>query len=115
LPFLQAFTDDKGAFHHEFAPRHNSKTVKKFIQGNKIGMLDWPGNSPDMHPVENFGSILKAHLGKMDCSTEERMVTNVMKVWFHDSGVRSVCSKLIEAMPKCIQQVILAKRGNISY
>jgi transposase len=39
-------------------------------------MLDWPGNSPDMNPNENLWSKLKKRLGKMDCSTEERMVTN---------------------------------------
>jgi transposase len=46
------------------------KTVKKFIQENKIGMLNWPGNSPDMNPIENLWSMLKKRVGKMDCSTE---------------------------------------------
>jgi transposase len=60
---------------------HNSKAVKKFIQGNKIIMLNWPGNSPDMNPIKNFWSTLKKSLGKMDCSTEECMVTDMIKVW----------------------------------
>jgi hypothetical protein len=59
--------------------------------------------------------MLKKRLGKMDSSTEERMVTNVTKVWFHDSGVKNICSKLVELMPKCVQEVILAKGGHISY
>jgi anaerobic glycerol-3-phosphate dehydrogenase len=45
----------------------------------------------------------------MDCSTEERMVTNVIQEWFHDSGVRNIWSKLVESMPKRVQEVILAK------
>jgi transposase len=61
-------------------PVHNSKTVKKFIQENKISMLEWLGNSPDMNPIENLWSILKKRLGKMGSSTEERMVTNVISV-----------------------------------
>jgi transposase len=48
------------------------------------------GNSPDMNPIENLWSILKKLVGKMDCSTEERMVTNVIQEWFHDSGVRNI-------------------------
>jgi transposase len=86
LPYLQTITDGKGTFQHALAPYHNSKAVKKFVQENKIIMLDWPGSSQDMNPIENLWSILKKRLGKMDCSTEERMVTNVVKVWFHDSG-----------------------------
>jgi transposase len=80
LPFLQTFADGKGTFQHDLAPCQNSKAVKKFIQENKISMFDWPGNSPDMNPFENLWSILKKHLGKMDCSTEHRMVTNVIIV-----------------------------------
>jgi transposase len=83
LPFLQTFADGKGTFQHDLAPCHNSKAVKKFIQENKISMLDWPGNSPDMSSVGNLWSVLRKRLGKVDCSTEERMVTNVVKVRLH--------------------------------
>jgi transposase len=62
LPYLQTFADGKGPFHHDLAPCHNSKTLKKVIQENKINMLDWPGDSPDMNPIENLWSILKKRL-----------------------------------------------------
>jgi transposase len=62
LPFLQIFADGKVAFQHDLAPCHNSKAVKKFIQENKISMLNWPGNSPDMNPIENLCNILRKRL-----------------------------------------------------
>jgi transposase len=68
-----------------------------------------------MNPIENLWSILKKRLGKMDCSAEERMVTNVIKVWFHVSRVKSICSKLVQSMPKHVQEVILAKGEHIAY
>jgi transposase len=111
LPSLQTFADGKGTFQHNLV-QCNSKAVKKFIQEENISMLIWPGNSPDMNPVENLWSILKKCLCKMDCSTEERMVMNV---WFHESGVKNICCKLVEQMPKHVQEVILAKGGHISY
>jgi hypothetical protein len=40
LPFLQTFADGKGTFQHDLAPCHNSKTVKRPVQENKISMLD---------------------------------------------------------------------------
>jgi transposase len=115
LPFLQTFAGGKGTFQHDVAPCHNSKALKKFIQENKVSMLDWPGNSPDINPNENLWIRLKKRLGKMDCSTGERVLTNVIKVWFHDSGVKNICSKLVESMPKRVQEVILAKGEHISY
>jgi transposase len=115
LPFLQTFADGKGTFQHDLAPCHNSKAVKKFTQENKISMLNWPGNSPYMKSIENLWSLLKKRLGKIACSIEECMVTNMIKVWFHDSGVKNICTKLVESMPKPVQEVILAKRGHISY
>jgi transposase len=115
LPFLQYFADGKGTFLHDLAPCHNSKAVKKFIQENEIGMLDRPGNSPDTNPDENLWSILKKRLGKTDCSNEERIITNVIIVWFHENGSEHICSKLVESMPKRVHEVILAKGGHIYY
>jgi hypothetical protein len=59
LPFLQTFADDKETFQHDLVPCHNSKAVKKFVQENKISMLDWPSNSPDVKPIEKLWSVLK--------------------------------------------------------
>jgi transposase len=78
-------------------------------------MLDWPGNSPDMNPMENMWSVVKKRLSKLDCSTEDRVVTDVIKMLFHDSGVKNICSKLVESMPKLVQEIILTKGGHISY
>jgi hypothetical protein len=64
-----------------------------------------------MNPIKNLWSILKKRLGKTDCSTEERMVTNMIEVWFHDNGMKNICCKLVESLPNCIQVVILAKGG----
>jgi transposase len=95
----------KGNFNTTLRHATTTKAVKKFIQENKISVLNWPSNSPDKNPFENLWSTLTKRLGKMDCSTEERMVTNVIKVWFHDSGVKNICSKLVESMPKHVQEV----------
>jgi hypothetical protein len=54
-------------------------------------------------------------MGKIDCSTEERMVTNMTKVWLHDSGGKNICSKVVESMPTRDQEVILSKGERISY
>lgn len=35
------------------APCHTARSVKSFLKEQNIPLLDWPGNSPDMNPIEN--------------------------------------------------------------
>ena len=81
VPLLQTFD---GTFQHDLSACHNSKLFKTFMLANKMNLLDWPGNSPDLNSIENLWNILKRCLGKMDCTTKDRMITNAIKVWFHD-------------------------------
>lgn len=51
----------------------------------------------------------------MDCTTNEHMIMNAIKVWFHDDEVKNMCTKLVELMQKWIQEIISAKEGHPSY
>lgn len=78
-------------------------------------MLEWPGNSPDINPIENLWAIMKRRIMGKDCSTMEKLICAVIQVWFHDEEVRNMCQKLVESMPSRITEVIKAKGGHISY
>ena len=41
-------------FMHNGAPCHRSKVVQSFLDQRKINMLEWPGNSPDLNPIEKL-------------------------------------------------------------
>ena len=41
-------------FMQDGAPCHGSKIVSEFLKEKKIKVLYWPGNSPDLNPIENL-------------------------------------------------------------
>jgi transposase len=40
------------------APVHVSKTSKKWLSDNRINLIDWLPQSPDMNPIENIWDYL---------------------------------------------------------
>ena len=41
-------------FTQDGVPCHRSKVATTFLAKDKIKVLDWPGNSPDLNPIENL-------------------------------------------------------------
>lgn len=86
-----------------------------YLTQQKVRCLDWPGNSPDLNPIENLWAICKAKVRKTDCTTVKKMVEAVIEVWFRDPEINQNCQNLIDSMPRRVQDVITAKGGHTSY
>ena len=41
-------------FMQDGAPCHRAKIVTQFLKSKKIQFLDWPGNTPNLNPIENL-------------------------------------------------------------
>ncbi len=50
----QLFKDADFIFQHDLAPAHTAKSTKSWLNDHGVGVLDWPANSPDLHPIENL-------------------------------------------------------------
>ena len=81
----------------------------------KITVLDWPGNSPDLNPIENLWSIVKNRLRKMDCTTKIKLIEAVIHVRFHDEEIKKICKTLVLSMKKRVKSVLENKGGHINY
>ena len=66
LPFWRQVGGTPGGmyFMQDKAGPHASKKTIRFLKYNQIRLQSWPGNSPDLNPIENAWHLLKARLRK---------------------------------------------------
>ena len=49
----------KWVFRMDNDPKHTSKVVAKWLEDNKVKVLEGPSQSPDLYPIENVWAELK--------------------------------------------------------
>ena len=109
------FPDGDGIFQQDLAPCHTSRKMRTFFEESTVEVLDWPGNSPDINPIENLWAIIKQRLLKEDCSAMAKLISAVIRAWYNDEEVTKMCSTLVESMPNRVQMLVKAQGGHISY
>lgn len=116
IPYMETtFPNQDGIFQQDLAPCHKSRKVTDFLIQQQISVLPWPGNSPDVSPIENLWAIIKKRLKDHDCSSKVKLMEAVLSVWFHDEEIKNSCKNLIESMPKRVAMLIKARGGHIKY
>jgi len=50
-----------------------TKSTVAFLKNKNVNVLPWPGNSPDLNPIENLWSVLKRQLTPMKCTSSEQL------------------------------------------
>ena len=72
LPALIYFNVKNPIFVQDNAPCHKAKSVLNFLKEEKVQLLDWPAQSPDINPIKNLWKILMQRvMAKNPTNTKE--------------------------------------------
>ena len=106
IPQIQDwYPNDNAIFMHDSAPCHKAKICTAFLETSGITVLDWPGNSPDLNPIETLWGVVKQRISKIDIPSRNDLISNLIRIWHRDASIVTTCQKLVESMPRRIQAV----------
>lgn len=76
--------------------------------------MDWPGNSPDLNPIEHLWKILGEKAAAKAPRTKQELISGLLQSWHHDIDQRLVRS-IVESMSRRCEAVIRARGGSTKY
>ena len=100
-------------FQHDNDPKHTAMIVKQWLAENRVNLLEWPAQSPDLNPIEHIWSELERRCSGRNPKNKTELVELAMKQW--DLIEPSVVQNLVQSMPNRIAAVIRAKGGPTKY
>ena len=101
-------------FMQDGAPCHRSKIVKTFLGENNVVTLDWPGNSPDLNPIENLWSKMNGLVAEKQPSSGKALTETIKEVWVKKIS-REYCMSLIASMPRRLEAIVKVQGGHTKY
>lgn len=102
-------------FMHDGAPCHRAKSVARWLHEQSVTVLSpWPGNSPDLNPLENLWSILKTKVAQHNPTSLQHLHEVIREVWCREIDPE-LCKRLVHNMPQRVREVLKNKGGPTKY
>ncbi len=94
-------------------PKLTSKFTSEWLKKNKIKVLEWPSQSPDLNLIEMLWHDLKQSIHDQKPSNVAELKQFCKEEWAKIPPQR--CERLIASNRKCLIAVVAAKGGTTSY
>ena len=112
LPWYQGRSNTK--FLQDGAPCHKSKKSMTWLAENGVSVMDWPGNSPDLNPIENMWNLMKRRLEEKQVTSVEMLKEEIINIWITEVS-HEYCEKLARSMPRRLAKVVENQGGHTKY
>lgn len=101
-------------FMQDGAPCHTSRMSVGHLNSKNIRIFAWPGNSPDMNPIENVWAVLKREVRRKfeelkpvmpGISDLEILKLAIKEVWYKSPLIKATAIRCCASMPRRISML----------
>ena len=107
IPFIDETMPLRNFFQHDNDPKHKSKFVTDWLQANRIEVLPWPSQSPDLNPIENLWDYVDNQIRHQTYSNLNELF-NALEMAWRNIDITYI-QKLIDSMPRRCAEVVKQK------
>ena len=103
-------------FLQDGAPCHRAKMVTAWFKDRpNIQLIRWPGNSPDLNPIENVWAWMKRRLRDIPCTNMKQWREEITRLWVIKMADSQYLRNLVESMPRRLNEVIEREGATTKY
>ena len=94
--------------------KHTCNVATQWKDRRGVHVMEWPGWSPDLNPIENLWSMMKPKVKARNSTSAQELKDSILEVW-QELDQEDLMENIIRTMPDRIRKVIEAKGDRIPY
>lgn len=100
-------------FQQDNDPKHTSKLAKEYFEENRIKVLPWPAQSPDLNPIEHLWDHIKRKVAEKCPKNISQLKEFIKEEWCNID--LETCQKYALSFKKRALEIFNANGGHVKY